>query len=321
MEPDLSRARPVRIPEVWMNMLNEAKALSAWLTGIRRELHMRPEVGLDLPVTAALVMRELDAIGIPYAKNKGIGCVIQRYCLHDGPGIRTAVFFKGCPLQCAWCSNPESQSALPELLGKALCGTDMTAQEIAKAVLADKPFFDGSGGGVTFTGGEPVSQAELCEKTARLLLAQGVDLALETSGYGPWEDLFRVARLCRTVYFDIKAADGELHRQATGADNRVILKNFARLAASHAGVVVRTPLIPDFNMDEGSIEAIWRLASSAGIKEMELLPYHALGVHKYKLLGRPAPQIRPVGEKELDAISRIARRLSEKGTMKITIIR
>ena len=208
----------------------------------------------------------------------------------------------------------------PRTSGEGLVRNGHDGAGNRKAVLADKPFRQ-LGRRRDLTGGEPVSQAELCEKTARLLLAQGVDLALETSGYGPWEDLFRVARLCRTVYFDIKAADGELHRQATGADNRVILKNFARLAASHAGVVVRTPLIPDFNMDEGSIEAIWRLASSAGIKEMELLPYHALGVHKYKLLGRPAPQIRPVGEKELDAISRIARRLSEKGTMKITIIR
>ena len=262
------------------------------------------------------------------------GCIfnIQKFCLHDGPGIRTTVFFKGCNLRCKWCANPESQKCEQQITldtGKCTAcgncvdacamgarstqgglllvdaqrctacggcltacpngaieneGRKVTAEEIAEEVLKDKAFYDHSGGGVTFSGGEVLLQKDFAKHLAELLRRQGVSIAVETAGAVPEKDFREM--LCWTDYvlMDLKHYDGQAHMAGTEMDNRQILENMKILRDSGVPFLIRIPVIPGFNNGTEAAEAFGKLLKRLDIAQVELLPFHQLGQHKYALL-------------------------------------
>ena len=248
----------------------------------------------------------------------GIVFDIKEFALSDGPGIRTTVFLKGCPLSCAWCHNPEGLRAEPELYratgacsdcglcrrpcthpdcvphGRCLhacprgllrvSGRSWESGELAAHLLRGRDLFESSGGGVTISGGEPLLQAAFAREL--LLALGGVHRALETSGYADRETFLSVAELCDLVLFDLKLADPEAHRRYTGVSNERILENAAALKASGIPHVFRIPLIPNITDTRGNLAA---LAEIAGDSPVELLSYNALAPAKYAGVGRAYP--------------------------------
>lgn len=247
---------------------------------------------------------------------------IQRFSLHDGPGVRSTVFMKGCPLHCAWCHNPESQSprqefvrlrhrcmhcercsdeelANPVVTGRGpddveLCPTGalqavgemMTPQVLVATLLSDRVFFDESHGGVTFSGGEPLMQAAFVTECLERLRAEGVHTALDTCGFAKWPDLAAAAAHASLVLFDLKLMDDTRHRAATGVSNQIILQNLTALTAIHDNIWIRIPVIPGVNDDETNIAATADfLRALPGIRHVDLLPYHATGEAKFARVG------------------------------------
>ena len=236
---------------------------------------------------------------------------IQRFCVHDGPGIRTTVFMKGCPLRCRWCHNPEGLTAQPqaqffedECIGCGRCGGLHTAQSanscltgalklVGKAyspealldeVLKDRDFY-GSEGGVTFSGGECLLQADFIRHMLVLLKTEGVSTAIDTCGAVSWEAFEKVLPLCNTFLYDVKCANNRLHREYTGSGNRLILENLKKLSDAHADIRIRIPVIPDFNDSREEMAAIGVLLRPLSLRSVTLIPYHTLGKSKYKTLG------------------------------------
>ena len=226
---------------------------------------------------------------------------IQRSSLHDGPGIRTTVFFKGCPLHCAWCHNPECISPKPQTMyypercihcgmceqgcysgAKVLCGKEMTAREILAEILQDRDYY-GAEGGVTFSGGEPLLHERLLSELIDLCHDAGIHTAVETSLILFPEDVIKKLDF---VMADYKILDPEKHRQYTGISNEIITRNFARLDKLGIPFLVRTPIIPGVNDTPEEIAGIRdRIKDFRNIKGYELLPYHPLGVSKQAALG------------------------------------
>ena len=218
----------------------------------------------------------------------GIIFSIVEFAINDGPGIRTTVFLKGCPLRCAWCHNPEGWSAQPQWLDKKgrkeLCGYEISAEELAARLLRDKDLFRDSGGGVTFTGGEPLTQVDfLCEVMD--LLPQ-VHKAVETSAFVSAETFRKALGHVDLVLMDIKLVDPELHRRYTGVDNSAILENLRILKESGKPFVIRIPLIPGVNDSKENMEATASLLKDAkGLQRVELLRYHKTAGAKYPMAG------------------------------------
>lgn len=247
---------------------------------------------------------------------------VQRFSLNDGPGLRTTVFMKGCPLRCAWCHNPESQSpgqefvrlghrcmrcgrcpdaelASPVVTGRGMddvhacptgalqaVGDTMDVAALTAALLRDRIFFDESGGGVTFSGGEPLRQAAFVTEALRRLQAAGVHTALDTCGYARWEDLRDAAERTNLVLYDLKLMDDDRHRAATGVSNRPILDNLTALARVHGHIWIRLPIVPGVNDDAANLEATASfVAGLPGIRRVDLLPYHATGEAKFARSG------------------------------------
>lgn len=235
---------------------------------------------------------------------KGIVFDIRRYSTHDGPGIRTTVFFKGCPLRCLWCHNPESQECAPQILPKKLrmgnktlsskewCGREVTPEEIMKEVERDRPFYDESGGGITFSGGEPFLQADFLLALLKKCRRSGLHSCVDTCGYvdsgclqeiAPWIDLF---------LYDIKVMDPEAHRLHTGVDNELILNNFRILLRQRRPLFLRFPLIPGYTDVPENIDRIAALAKEVdGCPQISILPYHSMFEDKNRRLGRHSPGI------------------------------
>lgn len=222
---------------------------------------------------------------------------IKRYALHDGPGIRQTVFFKGCSLRCWWCHNPESQLAKTETItkdlkldGRTFCedmsiGRMMTVDEVMAEVKRETIFYDESRGGVTFSGGEPLLQHEFLKALATECRKNNIHTALDTCGYGTAEVIDSVADLIDMFLFDLKLIDDEKHREYTGVSNRVILENLRRLATDGRNVIIRFPVIPGVtDTDENVTQVIEYLHTIPTVKEVDLIPYHTIAHHKYEKL-------------------------------------
>ena len=215
---------------------------------------------------------------------------IQKFSVHDGPGIRTIVFLKGCILRCKWCCNPESQEyTIQEMVqdGKTkTVGRDVTVEEVLQEIEKDRIYFRRSGGGITLSGGESMCQPDFAEALLEEAHNRGINTAIETTACVPWETVARLLPHLDTVLMDIKHMDSAKHKEFTTQPNELILENAQKIAHSGVKLIVRVPVIPTFNDTPQEIEAIAKFALSIGVKEMHLLPYHPFGVDKYKGLGR-----------------------------------
>lgn len=270
---------------------------------------------------------------------KGTGHVlrIERSSLHDGDGLRTVVFLKGCPLRCRWCSTPESQLAKKELgfreircTGCGTCasvckagairmeggrpirdaglcklcfecekacpnlawqryGTDMTSEELAREIAKDEIFYFHSGGGVTFSGGEPLDQAAFVADVMSRCREHGIHTAMETSLYAKMEQIEKVLPHLDLLFTDLKVMDREAHRRAAGVDNQLILDNLRAVNAGRFSgpIHIRIPVMPGINDDEENLkETVCFCDPLKKIEEIELLPYHRLGIETYRNLRR-----------------------------------
>ena len=280
----------------------------------------------------------------------------QRFSIHDGPGIRTVIFFKGCPLNCLWCANPESQRFGPELevmpancIGCGECqkvcpngaiffnetgihvdrkkcqrcglcarqcysktlkyvGKEMTVEEVFGEIMKDEVFYKNSGGGVTFSGGEPLAQGEFCLEVAKRC-GRRIHTAMETCGYGDPELAVALAKELDLIFFDVKHFDPQMHKKLTGVSNELILENLWSIQDTAREIRVRTPLIAGLNDDRENIRATAELcAELKAVKEWELLPFHNLGEHKYEAIGKPydASQFKKPDTEHLDEMIELA---------------
>ena len=215
---------------------------------------------------------------------------IQRFSIHDGPGIRTIVFLKGCAMRCAWCCNPESQEFAIQTMAEGdrvkTVGQDVTADQIMPEILADLPYYRRSGGGVTLSGGEVLCQADFAAELLRECKAAGLHTAIESAASLSYEKIEKLLPYLDLYLLDIKHMDGEKHKEYTGLSNEIILENAKRLGTSGVELIVRTPVVPGFNDSDEDIRRISTFAKSIGARAHHLLPYHRLGSDKYKSLGR-----------------------------------
>ena len=216
---------------------------------------------------------------------------IQRFSIHDGPGIRTIVFFKGCFMRCAWCCNPESQAYEIQTMvenGKTkTVGQDVTVEEILPELLADEPFYRRSGGGITLSGGEILGQPDFAAALLQVCHEHGLHTAVESTANAPFESIQKILPHLDLFLMDIKHIDSAKHKEFTGADNHLILENAKKIAQSGVELIIRTPVVPGFNDTAEEIKAISKFAASLpNVQEHHLLPYHRLGSDKYAGLGR-----------------------------------
>ena len=227
-----------------------------------------------------------------YLNTKGRIFDIQRFSIHDGPGIRTIVFLKGCFFRCRWCCNPESQRYEAEEMtmnGKVkTVGHDVTVREVMKEVKKDAPYYRRSGGGVTLSGGESLGQPDFAVALLRACKEEGYTTAMESTAYAPFQTIERYLPYLDTYLMDIKHTDSKKHKAFVGQPNDLVLENAKKIAESgKTHLVIRVPVIPTFNDQPEEIRSIARFAATLpGVDEIHLLPYHRLGYDKYKGLGR-----------------------------------
>ena len=263
---------------------------------------------------------------------------IQKCSIHDGSGLRTLVFFKGCPLSCTWCANPESQSFQPEIMesvnkcigclrcqkecpagaihlneagpridrsncqscfhctdicyagAKYVAGKDYTPEELFQQIQKDRIFYSMSGGGVTFSGGEPLCHPVFLLEIAKLCRENGIHVMLESCGHADYGSFAPVLPYVNAMFMDIKHINPEIHRQLTGQDNRRILENVRRIAEFGIPLTIRTPVVPGYTDDPANIRGIAAfIRDIPNVREYELLAYHSLGESKYRALGRDYP--------------------------------
>lgn len=232
---------------------------------------------------------------------------IQRYSLNDGQGIRTVVFFKGCPHTCPWCANPESISPRIETVRReskclhcAPClrnadecpsgaferiGRDITLGELEHEVLKDDIFFRTSGGGVTLSGGEVLMQAPFATRFLQRMKRLGIQCAIETAGDAPASRLLPLAKACDEVLFDLKIMDAVQAREVVNMNLPRVIENLRLLVSEGIRVIPRLPLIPGFTLSTENLQRALALLASSGIKQVHLLPFHQYGEPKYRLLG------------------------------------
>ncbi len=237
---------------------------------------------------------------------------IQRFSIHDGPGIRTIVFFKGCPMRCAWCCNPESQSFDIETMmenGKPkTVGKDVTVSEIMPEILSDMPYYRRSGGGVTLSGGEILCQSDFAKELLSECKKSGLNTAVESAASLPFENIEKILPYIDLYLLDIKHMSREKHKEYIGRDNDLIIENAKRIAKSGVELIVRTPVVPGFNDTADEIAAISRFARSIGALEHHLLPYHRLGSDKYAGLSRSysLTEIAPPSKEKMEYLLSVA---------------
>ena len=297
-------------------------------------------------------------------QTKGRVFNIQRYSIHDGAGIRTLVFLKGCPLRCLWCCNPESQKSQTELgfiesrcVGSDICGApcvsvcplkaihlsgqgklaidrgacdacgkcatacgkdalkvvgqEMTVDEAMAEVEKDRPFYRRSGGGVTLGGGEPLMQHRFTAELLKAAQEAYLHTALETCGHAPWTHLEAVLKHVDLLQFDLKHMDPVRHRELTGQSNELILTNLKKVLSVKApqDVIVRIPVVPGCNDSTENIRETAEFIAELGLKHIELVPYHRLGVSKYAQYGMvyPLAGCEPAPQNRLDELRKIVK--------------
>lgn len=227
-----------------------------------------------------------------YMKTRGRIFDIQRFSIHDGTGIRTIVFLKGCVLRCRWCCNPESQEYPIQTMVVAgeekIIGRDVTVDEVMKTVEQDRPYYYRSGGGLTLSGGESLCQPEFARDLLRAAKGNGINTAMESMACAKYEVIESILPYLDHYLLDIKHMDPAKHKEFTGKSNELMLENARKLAASgQTRLSIRIPVIPTFNDSEEEIRAIARFAKELHhIEKIHLLPYHRLGQDKYDGLGR-----------------------------------
>jgi pyruvate formate lyase activating enzyme len=292
---------------------------------------------------------------------KGIVFDIMHFSTRDGPGIRTTVFLKGCPLHCMWCHNPESQSSKPELLlrpnlciacetcleicpegaitvnggvittdrtkctlcgkcveactaeARAIVGREVTVREVMAEIEKDIPFYDQSGGGVTFSGGEALLQPEFLLALLKSCKEKGLHTALDTSGAVSWRVVERVRPYVDLFLYDLKALDDQVHKKFTGVSNRLILSNLRRLSELGHNIILRIPLIPGVNDRPETMAAIGGFAVSLPhLIGLDILPYHQAGVEKYRRLEKEyvLSGIMPPSIEKLESIAEVLKDFS-----------
>ncbi|TDX48253.1 glycyl-radical enzyme activating protein [Orenia marismortui] len=219
--------------------------------------------------------------------SEGLVTRIERYAAYDGPGIRTVVFLKGCPLRCQWCSSPETQHKEQELYYDGeLVGRYMNVEEVFSEIKEDITFYNQSGGGVTLSGGEVLLQPRFITDILKRCQEEYIHTAIETSGYGSWDNFEEILEFTDLVLFDLKHLDTGKHLELTGVENTWIIDNLKRAAKLDKEIIIRIPVIPGINDSKDNIVKTANLAEKLGIKEIHLLPYHSLGREKYNKLGR-----------------------------------
>ncbi len=229
---------------------------------------------------------------------------IQNFSVNDGEGIRTNIFLAGCPLACAWCSNPEGQS-----LHNAMTSC-MTVEEVVDKVKKQMIFYRISGGGVTFSGGEATVQQEFLRRLAFRLYDMGISLAIETCGQFEYEDVKDIFGKMDLIFYDIKHMDDRKHRAFTGVSNEKILSNVPKVAGLGVPMVVRIPVIHGVNTGDGNLESTFEfIKREAPRARLELLPYHTYGAGKYEELGLlpPPDSFKTPGDDEIEAWYEMAR--------------
>ena len=221
----------------------------------------------------------------------GILFNVQKFSLHDGPGLRTVLFLTGCPLYCKWCSNPESQQAEPitaDEKGNKTCDSrQYTVEEILRISLQDRPFYEESGGGITLSGGEPLAQPDFVVALLDAFRKEGLHTALETSGHAPPEVFNRVSSISDLILFDIKHYDSNRHAEGTGVKNNLILENLKSALDRKIPVLPRLPVIPGYNDSKEDARGFVSLLRSMSLDRVQLLPFHQLGEGKYETLNMP----------------------------------
>lgn len=222
------------------------------------------------------------------SNSTGIVFDIREFSIHDGPGIRTTVFLKGCPLRCSWCHNPEGISPKPQVLksqaGERIVGREYTAEELAAILNKQADVLRANEGGVTFSGGEPLMQAEFVEDVIDRL--ENVHVVLDTSGFGTEKAFRTLSKRADLVHFDLKLIDTDVFRRYTGQNNARILRNFRLLPALEVPFIVRVPLIPGVTDTPENLRAIANISKGmSGLVRIELLGYNRAAGGKYEAAG------------------------------------
>jgi len=285
----------------------------------------------------------------------GIIFDVEKYAIHDGPGIRTTVFLKGCPLRCWWCQNPEGQDSKPELVFRksrciacnecikacsrkaisptseqvsinrkkcvlcdncsracpsdalSIAGKQMSVKEVLEEIEKDAVFYSESGGGVTFSGGEPLKQPEFLNALVTECKKKGIHTTVETCGSAPYRVINRVRDKVDLFLYDVKIMDDRKHRKYTGASNVQILANLRKLAEDGGGIVIGFPIMPGINDDHENVTRTAEFIQSLpNVKRVKLLPYHRGGVEKYNSLGKPYKlgRVKPPSDERIGSIKR-----------------
>ncbi len=247
---------------------------------------------------------------------KGRIADIQRFSIHDGPGIRTIVFLKGCHFRCRWCCNPEMQeyaiqtmtvNGVPKTVGR-----DVTVDEVIREVAKDRDFFWRSGGGMTLSGGECLSQPDFAIALLQAAKDDGINTAIESTAFADYDRVIaRVLPNLDSFLMDIKHMDSAKHKVFTGQPNDLVLENAKRIAQNAKRLVIRVPTVPGFNDTPAEIGAIAQFAASLpNVEELHLLPYHRLGQDKYSWLGREytLPEILPPSQETMQQLLEVAQK-------------